>query len=55
MDEPGECRERQVRAINRMREQQRIARWGLDGPETIELDYKAIVVKNGVPAIWLGS
>jgi len=46
IDQPGERGERQVGAIDRMREQKRVTRRRLDGPEAVEFDDEAIVIEE---------
>ena len=55
IDQARERRKRQVGAIDRVGEQDRVARRRLDGPEIVELMMKRSSSKNGVPAIWLES
>src|SRR6202012_3144178 len=45
-DQAGQRRERQVAAIDRMGEQQRVALRRLDSPERVELDDEAIVLEE---------
>ena len=46
IDQAGERGERQVGAIDRMGEQQRVARRRLDVPETVEFDDEAVLVEK---------